>query len=128
MSGINGKVSYRWGNWMPSGRGGDEPISTEVYAVKPMMYDELESLDIENDTFKKAIIAKTTSDENGDFFLDLDPGEYSILVHDYGIKDDADWGRGFHPKVFGSSGYMSYVELNKNETRKLDILIDHAVY
>lgn len=112
---------------MPPGRGGQDAVKTEIYVTKPFVFDKLESMDIESDEFREAIVARAFSSDDGSFSIELEDGEYSVLVNDRDI-DGAGWRRGFHPKSFGENGYAGYVKVKKGEVKELDILIDHAVY
>ncbi len=121
--GITGKIYLRHGNYMPSpGRTSTpgKPVIRLVFVYELTKRGQT----TENGTFfnniNSRLIAKSQSNVNGDYYIKLPPGRYSIFV-----KED----KQLYANTFDGDGNINPVEVKKDSISKKDIIIStNAVY
>ncbi len=116
-SGVYGKVYLISGNCMPTISENSDcstvTTSTQVVIRKPIKYGDLNS---ENSS---EVVGKTLANEQGSFFIALEPGSYSVLALD---------GETEYCNSIDGDGYACLVEVKESEPSEFDINIDKAVY
>ena len=119
--GVRGQVRWFQGNMMPS-IGGDTPngkaVEREIYFCQPLKLSELQR-DESNTLFlgvAELAIKHTTSDAEGNYKIELAPGEYSVFT-----KEE----NGFYANQFNGEGYVNIVKVEKDEITTLDIKITY---
>lgn len=117
--GINGKLFWSEGNLMP---GPGIPQASGKGIKREMLIYELTSLKQvkkEGYFFKdisQKLIAQTSSDNNGCFSMELEPGEYSIFS-----KEDG----GLYANEFDGQGNIFKVEVKKNQVTDIVFRINY---
>ena len=126
--GVWGTVTERTGDWMPiagaqKGEGPNEcPIKSIVRAYEPVSIAdfEREGISIFNITdIPSKLVAETTSNKNGFFEMNLQPGEYSLFV----TYDGETQAYGFDG--IGNIGKITILENDKVE---FNLVVNNAVY
>lgn len=117
-AGVYGKVYVISGNCMPtisenSDCGTVTSSATKVVIRKPVKYGDLNS---ENSS---ELVSTSMSNEEGFFFIALEPGLYSVLALD---------GETEYCNSMDGDGYACLVEVKESEPTEFDINIDKAVY
>ncbi|MCS5490165.1 carboxypeptidase regulatory-like domain-containing protein [Algoriphagus limi] len=123
--GISGKVTWLEGNQMPmiSEDGDASPVNPKgIPAKRTILIYPLTNLAdsrMEDGLFvqvKGEPIAKTESDENGEYKLELSPGRYSIFTQ----EED-----GLFANLFDGEGNIQPVTIRDKEWTILDIIINY---
>lgn len=125
--GVYGTVIERYGDWMPgavSRDRGERPVKREVYVYAKTTIQDLLEVNVYGpyvapDRMPVPFVAKTSSSRQGFYQIQLPAGEYSIFILDQG-KLQINWGDGY--------GWMCPLIIEAGQTRKVDLLLDHAVY
>lgn len=126
--GVWGTVTRRTGDWMPylgerkSGGPNEVPIKSKVRAYEPVSLAdfEREGISIYNITdVPSKLVAETTSDRNGFFEMNLQPGEYSLFVT-YNGETQA-YG-------FDGIGNIGKIAIFENDIVEFNLVVDNAVY
>lgn len=122
--GICGEILWKAGNLMPSP---DRPVSQGRPVVRELFIYELTNMEIAKpkDGFYQFIptklIGKVTSNEQGEFCIDLPEGQYSLFV-----KEDK---KGFYANSFDIAGNIYPVTVEKGKASQITFVIDYkAVY
>jgi hypothetical protein len=118
--GITGKVLWFEGDLMP---GIDKkpvkgiPVKREIHVYKPTLPAQTEVVDgVFYRKIQTELVKKTTSDEQGNFMLRLEPGKYTLFVQEPA---------GLFANKFSGEGFINLVEVNPREMTEMEIRIDY---
>ena len=125
--GIYGTVVERYGDWMPiwdpnDTTRGERPIVREIYVYEYTKYQEIEGshftlFDI--DKMPHKLVAKTKSEANGFYEIELEPATYSVFLLEDG-QLYANCGDGY--------GGINPVTVIADSALYVPLVLDHAVY
>ena len=118
--GVSGQVLWFEGDLMPGidkEPAEGKPIQREIYIYKATTIDQAE---VQEGKFysniQNELINKTSSDEDGKFIVELEPGTYSVFVKEP---------QGLFASRFDQSGIINPVTINKNELVSMLIRVDY---
>lgn len=124
-TGIEGKVEFKEGNFMPSPDGSAGKNSGKGVRRMVLIYPLIKETDTRKEgnfytKIKKKPITRFYTTDNGCFRFTLMPGKYSMLV-----KEKA----GFYANGFDGEGNIYPIEVKESEITKVDFQITYmAVY
>jgi hypothetical protein len=122
--GVYGTVIERYGDWMPGSTAdhGEKPIACDVYVYEYTMLSDFGgavSVHYPIDAMPKQLVAKTTSNAQGFYEINLAPGTYSMFLLD-------DWK--LYANGCDANGGINPITINSNEKLERQLILDHAVY
>lgn len=117
--GMAGRVIWREGNWMPAPNAPERKapgIAREVYIYELTTDAQTEKEGQFYTAIHSRLIAKTRSDANGCFAVQLAPGRYSVFVK------EAD---GWFANRFDGEGHIQPVEVKAGEVSEVELVVDY---
>lgn len=117
--GIKGQVLWLSGNQMPGPGTAKRPphgIKRNIFVHKATGLTDVTQNDRFYSNIRTELVAKTTSDKDGFFKIDLPPGEYSIFVEEPG---------GYFANLFDEKGRINVVKVNPGKYTQHTITVDY---
>lgn len=128
--GIYGQVLERYGDWMPfydpnDGQRGYRPLVREVYVYEYTKDEDFDSFDSMSymcyypaDNMPKPLVAKTISNKDGYYQVQLAPGSYSFFLLEEGSMYANGW---------DAYGGIMPITVIVDSVRYADLVINHGV-
>ena len=125
--GIYGQVLERYGNWQPVYDPNDtlrgyRPIEREVYVYEYTKDQDFDKVYIyceyPADKMPKPLVAKTKSDKNGFYQVQLTPGIYSVFFEENG---------NMYANGLDAYGGIMPVSVIKDSVLHIDLILNHGV-
>jgi hypothetical protein len=117
--GIEGKVLWIEGNQMPGpGRkpDGARPIVREIYIYEPVTMQQAKSSNGFFTEIQAPLIAKTTSNSDGSFTIDLPEGEYSVFTKEP---------EGLFASIFDGKGRINVISVPKKKFTTVTLRVNY---
>jgi len=120
--GIYGEVTLITGNCMPSPASEDNndceysSVSRKIYIRETATTENMNMTYLDTET---TLVKTTESDNNGQYQVELPPGNYSVFVEDKGKE---------YCKRITGDGEACPITIEENKTKEYDIEIDHAAW
>ena len=122
--GVTGTVTWLEGNQMPSvgpdnGKTSAKPVVRTLHFYLPAKDGDARQANGFYANVSTKLVAKTTSDEAGNFAIKLPPGKYSVFI------EEAD---GLWANRFDGQGHINPVTVTAGQTTTLNIKIDYKAF
>ena len=118
--GITGTVLWYEGDLMPGINKEPvegQPVQREIYIYEATSLNQAKVRDdVFYEDLKSTFIKKVSTDEDGRFIVELEPGTYSVFVKELG---------GLFANTFDESGRINPVTVGSNELVRMRIRIDY---
>ena len=115
--GITGQLSLIKGNQMPPNSGSGTPVERVILVYEATQLDDADGSPPLFNSVKTKLIAKSKSNNKGEFKISLPVGQYSVFVQEDGK---------LFANLFDSKNMIHLVDVKENTWKNISISINHS--